>query len=113
MMKLLILGLVGTTAVSATAQTTALGPNMNSLNYSTYQTTVESLNGLGPSETPSMRARKLDRARALTAEATMLLKQDGGKFTPKHNAYIRAKACDILGVGGADIGSLVPSRRCG
>lgn len=112
MMKLLIFVLVGATAGSAIAQTTGLAPSMNSPNYSTYQSSVESLGGLASSETPSMQAKKLDRAKALTAEAQVLLKQDGGRFTPEHDAYIRGKACAILGYGRTKTGSLVPRNRC-
>jgi hypothetical protein len=112
MHRLIIAGLVGAAAVSADAQTIAPDTSMNSPNYSTYQSSVESLAGLGSSETPSMRARKLDRARALTVEAKMLLQQDGGKFTPEHDAYIRGKACDILGYGRTKTGSLAPRSRC-
>lgn len=112
MNKLLIVGLVGSAAVSASAQTIVPNTSMNSQNYSTYQSSLESLAGLGSSETPSMRAKKLDGARALTAEAQMLLKQDGGKFTPEHDAYIRGKACAILGYGRTKTGSVVPRNRC-
>lgn len=112
MNKLIRAVLVGATAVSANAQTIAPGTSMNSPNYSTYQSSVESLAGLGSSETPSMGAVKLDRARALTAEARVLLQQDGGKFTPEHDAYIRGKACAILGYRRSQTGSLVPRNRC-
>ncbi len=97
MNKLLIACLVGATAVPATAQTIASGIGMNSPNYTTYQRSVETSDGLALQDTPSGRAQKLARAKALTIEAELLLKQDGGKFTPEHNAYIRGKACDILG----------------
>jgi hypothetical protein len=112
MKRLLIVGLVGAIAIPANAQTSASGTGMNSPNYSTYQSSVESINGLGSSETPSMRAQKLDRAKALKAEAKMLLKQDGGKLTLEHNAYIRGKACEILGYGRTGTGGLVPRHRC-
>jgi hypothetical protein len=111
LMKLLFAGIAGVMAVSASAQTRVVGESMNSPNYTTWQSSVESLNGLG-SETPSMRARKLARARALTTEAKTLLQQDGGKFTPEHEAYIRGKACDVLGHKRVEIGSLVPRSRC-
>lgn len=112
MKKLLIVGLVGAAAVPANAQTIASGTGMNSPNYSTHQRSVESLNGVGSSETPSMRAQKLARAKSLKIEAEMLLKQDGGKLTPEHNAYIRGKVCEILGYGRTGTGSLAPRHRC-
>lgn len=113
MIKMLILCMAGATPVSATAQTIGMGVDMNSPKYSIYQSSLESVHGLGLSETPSMQARKLGRARALTVEAEILLKQDGGNFTPEHNAYFRRKACDILGYDRTEIGSLVPRRWCG
>ncbi|MEG3177608.1 hypothetical protein U1872_15315 [Sphingomonas sp. RB3P16] len=112
MMKLLIIGLAGATAVSATAQTTVLDGGMNAPNYSTFRSSIESTNAAPSSETPTMRAAKLERAKALKAEATLLLQQDGGTFTPQHVAYIRGKACDILGYSHRETGSLVARRRC-
>lgn len=112
MIKLLMLGVAATTAVSASAQTTVLDGGMGAPNYSTYRTSIESLNAAPSSETPTMRAAKLARANALRAEAETLLRQDGGTFTPQHIAYIRGKACDILGHSRVEMGSLVPRRRC-
>ncbi len=112
MMKLFIV-LVAGIASAATAQTSIGGVGMNSPNYSTYQSSLEGLARLGASETPTMRAAKYEKAKALRAEAQTLLAQDGGTFTPEHEAYIRGKACDILGARRVSIGSLVPRRRCG
>lgn len=99
--------------VPASGQTTIGSVGMNSPNYSTYQSSIDGLGHFGSPETPTMRARKLDQAIALRIEAATLLKQDGGKFTPAHEAYIRDKACGFLGAGRTSIGSLVPRRRCG
>lgn len=112
MMKLFIVLAAGI-ASAATAQTTLGEGTMRSPNYSTYQSSLEGLAGQGSSETPTMRAAKLEKAKALRVEAQALLNQDGGKFTPEHEAYIRGKACDILGARRVGIGSLVPRRRCG
>ena len=96
--------------VPASAQNTGSGMSMNGPNYSTL---LPSTTGrLGLSETPTMRANKLERAIALRAEADALLEQDGGKLTPTHEAYVRRKACAILGDPRAPAGSLVPERRC-
>jgi hypothetical protein len=96
--------------VPASAQITGSGISMNGPNYSTL---LPSTTGrLGLSETPSMRAKKLERAVALRAEADSLLEQDGGRLTPTHEAYVRRKACAILGDQPAPLGSLVPQRRC-
>jgi hypothetical protein len=59
-----------------------------------------------------MRSNKLKRAIALRAEADALLEKDGGKLTPTHEAYVRRKACAILGHPRAPAGSLIPERRC-
>lgn len=112
MIKLLILGLAATTAVSASAQTSSFDGGMGGPNYSTFQSSIEGRNVAPFSETPTMRAAKLARANALKAEAETLLRQDGGTFTPQHIAYIRGKACDILGHSRLEMGSLVPRRRC-
>lgn len=112
MIKLLIMGFAGATAVSASAQTMSLDGGMSAPNYSTYRSSIEGVNVAPSSETPTMRAAKLARANALKAEAETLLRQDGGKFTPQHLAYIRGKACDILGSSRVEMGSLVPRRRC-
>ncbi|HXH14868.1 MAG TPA: hypothetical protein VNJ10_01920 [Sphingomonas sp.] len=95
------------------AAQTAPEIGMSSPNYSTYQSSLESLGGLGAAETPTMRAYKMKQAIALQTEAADLLRQDGGTFTAKHEEYIRGKACDILGVKRTSIGSLVPRRGCG
>lgn len=97
------------------AQTTAAGVGMNSPNYSTYQTQVFGWNGglsEVPMETPTMRAEKLQRAIALREEADVLLQQDGGTFTPAHEAYVRRKVCAILGSSRTKIGNLAPTTRC-
>ena len=96
--------------VPASAQITGPGMSMNGPNYSML---LPSTTGrLGLAETPTMRANKLKRAIALRAEAASLLEQDGGKLTPTHEAYVRRKACAILGDSRALAGSLVPERRC-
>lgn len=96
--------------VPASAQITSSGMSMNGPNYSTL---LPSTTGrLGLSETPTMRANKLERAISLRAEADSLLEQDGGELSPTHEAYVRRKACAILGDSRAPAGSLVPKRRC-
>ena len=47
-------------------------------------------------DTPTMQRQKLSRALALRAEAAALLEEDGGAFTPEHEAYVRRKAWRIL-----------------
>ncbi|VWX53617.1 hypothetical protein [Novosphingobium sp. 9U] len=99
----------------AMAQTNVGGEGMNSPNYSTYQTSVFGWSGGFaeiPMDTPSMRADKLRRAVALRQEADVLLEQDGGTFTPAHEAYVRRKVCAILGTSRTNIGNLAPTDRC-
>jgi hypothetical protein len=96
--------------VPVSAQITGPAMSMNGPNYSML---LPSTTGrLGLSETPAMRANKLERAIALRAEADSLLEQDGGKLTATHEAYVRRKACAILGDSRLPAGSLVPERRC-
>ncbi|WP_347302787.1 hypothetical protein V5740_12400 [Croceibacterium sp. TMG7-5b_MA50] len=93
------------TGVPAAAQ------NLSGMN-SAYNSAVE-LQGLGGSgETPTMRAIKLERARALYAEAAALLELDGGTLTPEHETYIRDKACDIMG-GARKQGNFLATSGCG
>ncbi|MEN2787083.1 hypothetical protein ACFOKI_04110 [Sphingomonas qilianensis] len=113
MAKLLIVLLAGLTAASAAAQTSVGGIGMNAPNYSTDQPILDGLNAFPSAETPTMAKDKLERARALTVEAKSLLRQDGGTLTRQHDAYLRRKACDILGYNGKITGSLAPQRRCG
>jgi len=85
-------------------------PAMTGPNYSA---SIPDLNGrLRLEDTPTMRARKQKQAIALRLEANNLLKQDGGKLTPAHKAYIRRKSCDVLGNPPAATGTMVPRRRC-
>jgi hypothetical protein len=109
MMRTLIGLAIALVTVPASAQTGS-GISMNGPNYSTLLPSTTGRPGL--SETPSMRAKKLERAVALRAEADALLEQDGGRLTPTHEAYVRRKACAILGDPPAPLGSLVPQRRC-
>ncbi|MET3825115.1 hypothetical protein ABIC16_000808 [Sphingomonas sp. PvP055] len=98
------------TAVSASAQTTVSGTGMNSPNYSSYVPGLTNRGGIV--ETPTMQAEKLKRAIALRTEVSALVKSDGGKLSPGHEAYVRRKACQILGKQSATIGTLVPPRHC-
>jgi hypothetical protein len=109
MMRTLIGLAIALVTVPASAQTGS-GMSMNGPNYSTLLPSTTGRPGL--SETPSMRAKKLERAVALRAEANSLLEQDGGRLTPTHETYVRRKACAILGDPPAPLGSLVPQRRC-
>ena len=109
-MKTLIGLAIAFTAVSASAQTTVFGEGMNSPNYSTFQSSVTGRTGL--SETPTMRAEKLERAIALRTEVIAFMKQDGGKLSSAHAAYVRRKVCQILGTQSTETGTLVPQRRC-
>jgi hypothetical protein len=108
-MRTLIGLAIALVTVPASAQTGS-GMSMNGPNYSTLLPSTTGRPSL--SETPSMRAKKLERAVALRAEADSLLEQDGGRLTPTHEAYVRRKACAILGDPPAPLGSLVPQRRC-
>ncbi|QJU58019.1 hypothetical protein HL653_09610 [Sphingomonas sp. AP4-R1] len=65
----------------------------------------------GLDETPSMKQAKYERAVALRAEATALLEQDNGTLTPAHAAYIRQKACEIVGSKPTGRG-IVSRNRC-
>jgi len=95
---------------SAGTQATDSDMTMNGQNYSTL---LPSLTGrVGLSETPTMRANKLKRAIALRTEADFLLQQDGGRLTPTHEAYVRRKACAILGSSPVRAGALVSQWRC-
>lgn len=111
--KILISLAAALVSVSATAQTTGVGESMSSPNYTTFRAGVEAMQGRGLSETPTMRAQKLERAIALRAEANALLQEDGGKLTAEHAAYVRRKACKILSGKSAVSGTLAPGRRCG
>lgn len=110
-MKLAIALLASLVSLPAAAQTYAGGVGMNSPNYTTYRSSVEGRSG-GLSETPTMKAEKLARAKALRMEADALLAQDGGTFTPAHEAYIAQKVCEILSPPLKNTGNLPPSRRC-
>lgn len=110
-MKIFVGLAIALTAVSASAQTTASGTGMNSPNYSTFETSVTG-RSVSP-ETPTMRAKKLQRALALRTEVSGLLARDGGKLSPGHEKYVRRKACQILGQQSVAIGTLVPSKACG
>lgn len=104
---------LGIASASAMAQTTVSDTSMYSINSSTYESSVGGLNGQGLSETPTMRANSLAQAKALRAETDVLLRQDGGKLSKVHEAYVRRKTCKILGYERTDTGSLAPRRRCG
>lgn len=102
MLKALFILAMCAASVSAAAQTTGPVPSMLSPNYDTYRSSAELYRNQGPAETPTMRRLKLERAKALHAEAAALLSQDGGKLTPEHEAYLRREACDILEITGRD-----------
>ena len=87
-------------------------PSVLSPNYDTFRSSVELYRGQGPAATPTMRRLKLERARALHAEAETLLKQDGGRLTPEHETYLRREACKILGLPSGDTGGRY-RRECG
>ncbi len=71
-------------------------PTMNEPNYSTDALSARS-DGHWPSrDTPTMTRQKLARALALRDEASRLLAEDGGTFTPRNRAYIERKRNRIL-----------------
>lgn len=80
-MKIVAICLIALTSVAAHAEPYSPLPAMTT----------------GLDETPSMKQAKYERAVALRAEASALLAQDNGTLTPAHAAYIRQKACEILG----------------
>ncbi|MES3154913.1 hypothetical protein [Sphingomonas faeni] len=97
-------------SVPALGQKEGPSPAMTGPNYST---SLPGLNGrLRLEDTPTMRAKKYEQAVALRLEANNLLKQDGGKLTSAHQAYIQRKSCEILGNPPAPTGTSVPRRRC-
>ena len=109
MKKILALTLLIVSAPSF-GQKEGPSPAMTGPNYST---SIPSPNGRFQLEdTPTMRAKKHEQAVALRLEANNLLKQDGGKLTHDHEAYIRRRSCEILGNPHAPTGTMVPRRRC-
>lgn len=112
MVKALIVLATCIASIPAAVQATGPVPTVLSPNYDTVRSSVEMYQGQGPAATPTMRRLKLERARALHAEAAALLKQDGGKLTPEHESYVRGEACKILGIPSVNTGSLV-RRECG
>ena len=50
----------------------------------------------GMLDSPAQRARRLNEALALRDEYWRLADDDGGKLTPEHLKYVRAKARQIL-----------------
>lgn len=71
-------------------------PSMNGPNYSTYEPGFRSNAMIPPSDTPTMRRQKLDRAQKLRTEVDKMLRVNGGTLTDKEQAYVRREARDIL-----------------
>lgn len=71
-------------------------PSMNGPNYSTYIPLFASNAMIPPSDTPTMRRQKLQRARALRAEVDAMLQENDGALTEKQEAYVRRSARRII-----------------
>ena len=50
----------------------------------------------GPHVTPTMERQRLARALALRTRAEELQRQDGGKLTPEHTAFVRREASKLV-----------------